>query len=114
VSAQDYESAPGEDVFGAPWPEDPRLQEQQMLEAEGPAESGPDPEPVPKPVPFSGSEEHDVVRSAVKVTKTTRGTTFEVRVLVGDSEAALDEARRIALQQYRALSREFSPREASS
>lgn len=134
MNPQTHEEPPGEDIFGAPWPEDPRLQEQQSLEAEpdvgtlseegGVNESssgdhGQQMSPVAEPgrvrdartsPPAESaptSTDHEPIRSAVKITKTTRGTTFEVRVLAGDPEELLNRTREIAVSQYQALEREL-------
>jgi hypothetical protein len=52
-------------------------------------------------------------RSSIKATRNAKGEPqFEVKVRVGDTEAELDEARRIAVAQYRALTSELVGRTA--
>jgi hypothetical protein len=120
MSAQDPEQPPGTDVFGAPWPEDPRLQEQQTLgepttESEPEGFRGPSggtgPAATPSPIRKDGDAsgfDHDPARSSVKLSRNTRGVNWDVKVMAGDSEAVLDEARRIAVAQHRALEEQFS------
>jgi hypothetical protein len=102
--SQSYEEPPGEDIFGADWPEDPRLTAEGSGPEEGPqAEPESTGRPTPSPAPPSTGPEFEHVRSAVKITRTTRGVTWEVRVMAGDPEILLNQTRELAVRQHKAL-----------
>jgi hypothetical protein len=64
-------------------------------------------------VPETHSEEIGQ-RSRVKIIVNTRGVQWEISVVVGESEEAVDEARGIAIRMHRALEEEFGLRPAEA
>lgn len=107
-SAQNREFPPGQDLFGADWPEDPRLLGE-------PTESGPETGGAPPAMRQESllpeatfGPEYEPVRSSVKVTRNAKGAAqWDIRVMEGDSEDRITAAREIAVRQYKALEREL-------
>jgi hypothetical protein len=69
------------------------------------------------PYPYPKPEQHDYdgQRSKVKVTVNARGgIQWELSVLVGEDEEAVDKARGIAVRMHRALEEEFRIRAAEA
>lgn len=54
------------------------------------------------------TEQQEGVRSSIKLTRNAKGDTqIEIKVRVGDTEAEINEARRIAVATYKGLRDEF-------